>query len=138
MASIPILPPGPNQAQPTVGRTVLKPGTGTAFTPFAMALLLASAPVAAHAQAKDGAPSPLDLDFVRRVHTTVLGITPAAALAKDVGAAAGVKTLATQVDTQDAQLGTLARSTATTLNLTLTDALPADEQAGLTTLQQHS
>jgi putative membrane protein len=138
MASIPILPPGPNQAQPTVGRTALKPGTGTAFTPFAVALLLASAPVAAHAEAKDGAASLLDLDFVRRVHTTVLGVTPAAELARDSSAAAGVKSLAAQVDTQDAKLDTLARSTAAALKLALTDPLPGDEQAALATLRQHT
>jgi hypothetical protein len=121
-----------------VGRTVLRPGTGTPCTLFAAALLLASAPVAAHAQAKDGAASPLDLDFVRRVHETVLGVTPAVTLANDQGAAAPVKTLAAQVGTQDAQLGGLARTTATALKLTLTDPLPAAEQAGLAPLQQHS
>ena len=122
-----------------MGRDVLRPGTGsTAFTLFAAALLVASAPVAAHAQAKDGAASPLDFDFVRRVHNTVLGVTPAAALAKDSSAAAAVKTLATRAGTEDTQLGTLARSTATALKLTLTDPLPADEQAGLATLRQHT
>jgi len=121
-----------------VGRTVLRPGTGTALTVFAAALLVVSAPVAAHAEAKDGAASSLDLDFVRRVHDTVLGATPASALAKDSGAAAAVKTLAAQVNTQDAQLGTLARTTATALKLKLTDPLPAGEQAGLATLRQHT
>jgi predicted outer membrane protein len=120
------------------GETVLRPGTGTAVTLFAAALLLASAPVAAHAEAKDGAAGPLDLDFVRRVHNTVLGVTPAAALAKDMSAAAAVKALAAQVNTQDAPLGTLARTTATALKLTLTDPLPAGEQAELATLQQHT
>jgi len=118
----------------------LRPGTGTAFTLFAAALLLlASAPVAqAQAQAADGAASPLDLDFVRQAHNTVLGVTPAAALAKDMSAAAAVKTLAAQVNAQDTQLGTLTRTTATALKLKLTDPLPAGEQAGLSTLQQHS
>ena len=121
-----------------MGRTVLRPGTGTAFTLFAAGLLLVSAPVAAHAEAKDGAASSLDVDFIRRVHATVLGVTPAAALAKDSSAAAGVKTLATRVNIEDAQLGTLARTTAAALKLTLTDPLPADEQAGLATLRQHT
>ncbi|WP_030437169.1 DUF4142 domain-containing protein [Actinoplanes subtropicus] len=116
----------------------MRPGTGTALTLFAAALLLASAPVAAHAEAKDGAASTLDLDFVRRVHDTVLGVAPAAALAKDMSAAAAVKTLAARVDTEDAQLGTLARTTAATLKLTLTDPLPADEKAQLATLRQHT
>jgi len=116
----------------------LRPGTGTALTLFAAALLLASAPVAAHAEAKDGAAGALDLDFVRRVHNTVLGVTPAAALAKDSSATAGVKSLAAQAGAQDAQLGTLARTTATALKLNLTDPLPADEQAGLATLRQHT
>jgi len=101
-------------------------------------LLLSSAPVAAQAQAKDGAASPFDLDFVRRVHNTILGVTPAAALAKDASAAAAVKTLASQVNTQDAQLGKLTTTTASALKLKLTDPLPADEQAALATLQQHT
>ena len=116
----------------------MRPGTGTALTLFAAALLLASAPVAAHAEARDGAAGALDLDFVRRVHNTVLGVTPAAALAKDSSAAAAVKSLAALAGTQDAQLGTLARTTATALRLNLTDPLPADEQAGLATLRQHT
>jgi len=117
----------------------LRPGTGTACTLFAASLLLlASAPVAAQAQATDGAAGPLDLDFVRQAHNTVLGVTPAATLAEDMAAAAAVKTLAARARTQDAQLGALTGTTATALKLTLTDPLPAAEQAGLTALQQHS
>jgi hypothetical protein len=72
------------------------------------------------------------------VHNTVLGVTPAAALAKDTSAAAAVNTLATRVNAQDAQLGTLTSATATALKLKLADPLPADEQAALATLQQHT
>jgi predicted outer membrane protein len=100
------------------------------------ALLLGATPAAAHAQAP--ATSPTDLDFVRRVHLTVLSVRPASALAKNVSAHAAVKTLAAQVTSQYNELDTLARSTATAVRVSLTSPLPAPQQSALATLESHT
>jgi predicted outer membrane protein len=98
------------------------------------ALLLGATPAAARAEA----PSNTDLDFVRRVHLTVLSVGPASAQARQVSAHAAVKTLAAQVSSQNAELDSLARSTATALKVSLTSPLPAAQQAALTALQGHT
>ena len=97
------------------------------------ALVLGATPAAARAQA----PSSTDLDFVRRVHLTVLSVSPASALARQVSAHAAVKDLAAQVSSQNDGLDSLARSTATGLKVSLTP-LPAAQQAALAALQSHT
>jgi hypothetical protein len=98
----------------------------------------ARAPTQGRAQEKAPAASDTDLDFVRRVHLTALSISPAGALAREVSAHAAVKNLAAQISRQTAQLDTLARSTAAALKLSLTNPLPAVQQAALAALQSHT
>ncbi|MFF5290067.1 DUF4142 domain-containing protein [Paractinoplanes globisporus] len=107
---------------------------GTAL--LAASVLIVASPVAAHAQ--DAAASATDRDFVRRVHLAALGVTPASALARDMGASAAVKTLAAQAGAQAAELDKLAGTTAAGLKVALSGPLPADEQSALATLQKHS
>ena len=101
------------------------------------ALVLGATPAAARAQAPSGAASTTDLDFVRRVHLTVLSVGPASTLARQVSAHTAVKDLAAQVTSQNAGLDGLARSTATALKVALTP-LPAAQQAALAALQSHT
>lgn len=95
------------------------------------ALLVGATPVAAQAQTA----SATDLDFVRRVHLTVMAVSPPSALARAVSGHAAVKTLAAQVGSQAAQLDSLARSTATALKVSLNSPLPAAQQTALAVLQ---
>jgi predicted outer membrane protein len=113
---------------------VVKPGTNLSVAALITALTLGATPVAAHAQ---GA-SATDLDFVRRVHLTALSVGPAGALARTVSAHAAVRALAAQVVSQDAQLDRRARAAAGALKVSLTGALPAAQQAALTSLQAHT
>jgi hypothetical protein len=102
------------------------------------ALVLGATPAVARAEAPSGAASSTDLDFVRRVHLTVLSVGPAGARAREVSAHAAVKNLAAQVSSQNAELDGLARSTATALKVSLTSLLPAAQQAALASLQGHT
>ena len=114
----------------------MRAGTGIAAAVLGAGLLLVQTPMAA--EAADGSATQTDVDFVRRVHATVLGLTPASALAKDMGASAAVKALAARVGGEEAKLDQLTRGTATALKVSLDAPLPAGQQAGLAELQQHS
>jgi Domain of unknown function (DUF4142) len=110
------------------------------------ALVVGAAPAAAQARvgadgqarASRDTASQTDLDFVRRVHLTVVSVSPASALARAVSAHAAVKSLARQINDQNNQLDALARSTATALKVPLAGAMPAAEQAAFATLQGHT
>ncbi|MFI1997004.1 DUF4142 domain-containing protein [Actinoplanes sp. NPDC020271] len=100
------------------------------------ALIVMSILPAASARAADGAATPTDLDFVRRVHLTAAGVGAASALARGMSVNDAVKRLTQQVTTQCDQLDGLSRSVAGTLRIALDDPLPAEQQSALATLQQ--
>ncbi|WP_221321940.1 DUF4142 domain-containing protein [Actinoplanes sp. L3-i22] len=91
---------------------------------------------ASAARAAEGPVTPTDLDFVRRVHLTAAGAGAASELARGMSVSPAVKRLTQQVTTQCEQLDDLSRSVAGTLEVTLDDPMPAEQQSALATLQQ--
>jgi predicted outer membrane protein len=110
------------------------------------ALVVGAAPATAQARVGAGpqarapsdAASQTDLDFVRRVHLTVVSVSPASALARAVSAHTAVKNLARQINEQNNELDGLVRTTATALKVSLANAVPAAEQNAFATLQGHT